>query len=96
VGGPPGPRWFAEPLEFCPERWAGDLAKGLPAFAYLPFGGGPRVCIGKSFALMEATLVLANVAREFSLRPVAGHAVVPVPSITLRPRRGLPMVLRRR
>ena len=47
------PRWFVDPLAFRPERWENDFAKTLPRFAYLPFGGGPRVCIGNNFALME-------------------------------------------
>lgn len=83
------PRWFVEPEAFRPERWEDGLAKRLPRFAYFPFGGGPRQCIGNTFALMEATLVLATIAQKFRFRLVEGHPVVPLPSITLRPRYGI-------
>ncbi|HZC66281.1 MAG TPA: cytochrome P450 [Candidatus Dormibacteraeota bacterium] len=83
------PRWFTDPEVFRPERWEDGLAKRLPRFAYFPFGGGPRQCIGNTFALMEATLVLATIAQKFRFRLVAGHPVVPLPSITLRPRHGI-------
>ena len=88
------PRYFDAPLEFRPERWADGLAKRLPRFAYFPFGGGPRICIGNSFALMEAILVLATIARHFRMELVPGHLVEPFPSITLRPRFGMKMILR--
>jgi cytochrome P450 len=90
------PRWYEAPEEFRPERWEGDLMKRLPRFAYFPFGGGPRQCIGNAFAVMEATLVLATIARKFRLRLAAGHAVVPLASITLRPRHGVRVVLESR
>jgi cytochrome P450 len=83
------PRWFTDPEIFRPERWEDGLAKRLPRFAYFPFGGGPRQCIGNTFALMEATLVLATIAQKFRFRLVVGHPVVPLPSITLRPRHGI-------
>jgi cytochrome P450 len=83
------PRWFDAPEEFCPERWEGDLMKRLPRFAYFPFGGGPRQCIGNNFAVMEATLLLATIAQRFRIPLVPGHPVVPMPSITLRPRYGI-------
>jgi len=83
------PRWYDAPEEFQPERWENDLLKRLPRFAYFPFGGGPRQCIGNTFALMEATLILATIARKFRLRLVADHPVVPLASITLRPRHGV-------
>jgi cytochrome P450 len=70
--------------------------KRLPRFAYFPFGGGPRQCIGNTFALMEATLILATIARKFRLRLVAGHPVVPLASITLRPRHGVRVTLESR
>src|SRR6266849_3396501 len=54
------PRWYDSPEEFRPERWEDDLLKRLPRFAYFPFGGGPRQCIGNAFAVMEATLILAT------------------------------------
>jgi cytochrome P450 len=83
------PRWFDAPEQFRPERWEGDLLKRLPRFAYFPFGGGPRQCIGNNFAVMEATLLLATIAQKFRVRLVPGHQVVPMPSITLRPRFGI-------
>jgi cytochrome P450 len=90
------PRWFTDPEIFRPERWQDGLAKRLPRFAYFPFGGGPRQCIGSTFALMEATLVLATIAQKFRFRLVAGHPVVPLPSITLRPRHGIRAFLKAR
>ena len=70
--------------------------KRLPRFAYFPFGGGPRQCIGNSFALMEATLLLAAIAQRFRVRLVPGHEVVPMATITLRPRYGIRAVLEAR
>jgi cytochrome P450 len=90
------PRWYQEPLAFRPERWAGDLAKRIPRFAYFPFGGGPRQCIGNTFALMETTLVLATIAQQFRFRIVPHHPVVPIASITLRPRYGIRVVMEKR
>ena len=86
-------RWYDAPEEFRPERWENDLWKRLPRFAYFPFGGGPRQCIGNVFALMEATLILATIARKFRLRLVANHPVAPLASITLRPRHGVRVIL---
>ena len=89
-------RWFEEPLAFRPERWDGDLQKRIPRFAYFPFGGGPRQCIGNAFALMEAALVLATIAQRFRFRLVPGHPVVPLASITLRPKHGIRVTLEAR
>jgi len=89
-------RWYDAPEEFRPDRWEGDLLKRLPKFAYFPFGGGPRQCIGNAFALMEASLILATVAQRFRLRLVADHPVEPLASITLRPRHGVRVTLERR
>jgi cytochrome P450 len=89
-------RWYDAPEEFRPERWEGDLLKRIPKFAYFPFGGGPRQCIGNSFALMESALTLATIARQFRFRLVEGHPVVPLASITLRPRYGIRVVLEAR
>jgi cytochrome P450 len=86
-------RWFEEPEAFRPERWAGDLAQRLPRFAYFPFGGGPRQCIGNSFAQMEAVLVLAAIAQRFRLSLIPGQRVTPTPYITLRPEPGIRMLL---
>jgi cytochrome P450 len=89
-------RWFEEPEAFRPERWAGDLAQRLPRFAYFPFGGGPRQCIGNSFAQMEAVLILATIAQRFRLSLVPGQRITPTPYITLRPEPGIRMLLARR
>ena len=83
------PRWFADPERFDPDRWAGGLAKRLPRFAYFPFGGGPRVCIGNSFASMEAVLVLATLAQRGRFTLLPGPPIRPAPAITLKPERGI-------
>jgi cytochrome P450 len=91
------PRFFEAPEEFRPERWLDGLADRLPRLAYLPFGAGQRVCIGSSFAQIEATLVLSTLAREFSLQladPM--RPVEPWPVVTLRTRADVPMKLTRR
>jgi cytochrome P450 len=90
------PRWYDQPEKFDPDRWANGLQERLPKFAYFPFGGGPRLCIGNSFALMETALVLATVAQRYRLELVPDHPVVPWPSMTLRPKHGIRVVLRRR
>ena len=82
-------RWFAAPERFDPDRWAGDLAKSLPRFAYFPFGGGPRQCIGNTFATMETVLCLATIAREWRLDVVPGQRLQLLPTVTLRPKHGL-------
>ena len=90
------PAYFPEPTKFDPDRWSPEKAQKLPRFAYFPFGGGPRQCIGSSFAMMEATLLLATIAQRFRLRAVPDHHVVPIPSFTLRPKYGLRMTLEAR
>jgi cytochrome P450 len=90
------PRFFDDPDAFDPSRWQDGRTEDLPAYAYFPFGGGPRLCIGSNFARMEAVLLLATVAREFHLEPVPGEIPVPQPSITLRPRGGIRMKLGKR
>lgn len=87
------PRFFPDPLRFDPERWRGDPARAgrIPRFAYFPFGGGPRVCIGAGFAMMEATLLLATIAQRYRFTLLPEPPVVPFFSITLRPRHGLPV-----
>jgi len=89
------PRYFPDPEKFDPERWRTERAKRLPRFAYFPFGGGPRQCIGASFAMMEAALLLATIAQQFRFEAVPGHPVVPIPSFTLRPKHGIRMTPRR-
>jgi cytochrome P450 len=90
------PRYFEAPEAFRPERWANGLAKELPKYVYFPFGGGPRVCIGSGFAMMEAVLLLATITQQFHVALVPGRPVVPWPSATLRPRDGVPVVVHRR
>jgi cytochrome P450 len=89
-------RWFDDPEAFRPERWAHDALRHLPRFAYFPFGGGPRQCIGNTFATMEATLILAAIAQRFHLALMPGQRVTPTPYITLRPEPGIRMRLERR
>ena len=90
-------RFFPDPERFDPERFAPEAKDARPQFAYFPFGGGVRRCIGEGFAWMEATLMLATLARRWALRPAPGHAVEMQPRITLRPGKGgVPMTLERR
>jgi cytochrome P450 len=89
-------RFFDAPERFDPRRWADGLARRLPKFAFYPFGGGPRVCIGQSFATQEAALVLAVVARGFHFEPATGPLPAIQPAITLRPEGGLLLRLCRR
>jgi cytochrome P450 len=86
-------RWFPEPERFKPDRWDNDLIKRLPPGAYFPFGGGPRICIGNHFAMMEAVLLLATIGRRYRLVIESGQTLELLPSITLRPRRPLRMRL---
>ena len=84
-------RFFPDPQRFDPDRWDTASCQNLPRFAYFPFGGGPRQCIGSSFATTEALLLLATIARKFRLVNVNPSTVVPVPSLTLRPKGSIPM-----
>ena len=85
------PSIWADPETFDPERFDPKRAQNRPKHAYYPFGGGPRICIGNNFSLMEAQLILATVARAWRLRLVDGYTVHPIGNIVLRPRGGLPM-----
>jgi cytochrome P450 len=89
-------RWFDAPLEFRPERWLDGLAERLPPYAYFPFGGGPRRCIGQGFAQMEAALLLATIAPRFRFRLVPGHKVELQPLVTLRPKHGIRVTIEAR
>ena len=89
------PRWFPDPLAFRPERWLADDSS-RPKFAYFPFGGGARVCIGERFAWMEGTLLLAAIGQRWRLRLESGHRVETHARITLRPKHGMRMVAERR
>jgi cytochrome P450 len=90
------PRWFTDPEAFRPERWDDDLARRLPRCAYFPFGDGPRICIGNHFAMLESVLILATVAARWRLKLTPGHKLELLPSVTLRPLNGIPMVLEQR
>jgi cytochrome P450 len=90
------PRFYPEPEAFRPERFDKDRMAELPKLAYLPFGGGPRACIGKAFAMMEARLILATLAQRFCLELAPGQRVSAKPRITLTPKHGMRMVLARR
>jgi cytochrome P450 len=89
------PRWFSEPDAFRPERWLSEDAS-RPKFAYFPFGGGARVCIGERFAGMEGVLLLAAIAQKWSFALQPGHKVQPQAQITLRPKFGMKMTARAR
>ena len=90
------PRSFEDPEAFDPERWTDGLEKRLQKYAYFPFGGGPRLCIGQPFAKMEAALLLASIAQNYKLELVPGQRIIPQPSITLRPKGGVKMRLEAR
>lgn len=89
-------RTFPEPEAFRPERWADGLAKRIHPYAYIPFSSGPRICIGKEFAKMEAILLLATIVQSFRFTPEPDKPVEFDPSITLRPKSGLWMRLQKR
>jgi cytochrome P450 len=84
------------PDAFDPDRFAPELVKARRRFAFLPFGGGPRVCIGGGFAMLEAAAILATIIRAFRLDPVAGHKPKPVARVTLRPAGGMPLLITER
>jgi cytochrome P450 len=86
-------RYHEDPERFDPDRWTAQYEKALPRFAYFPFGGGPRQCIGASFAMTEACLILAAVAQRFKMELAPGQRVEPYASITLRPEKGIRMTL---
>lgn len=87
------PDFFPEPDKFIPERWTPEEKEKRPKFAYFPFGGGPRQCIGEGFAWVEGVLILATLARKWKLRLVPGHRVKTEPLITLRPKYGMMMTI---
>jgi cytochrome P450 len=87
---------WTHPDGFDPSRFLPGARETIERFAYLPFGAGPRVCIGQPFALQEACIVLATFARWFDWRLAPGYVPRPVQKMTLRPERGLPLFLSRR
>ena len=85
------PRHYRDPDRFDPDRWTPEFKAALPRFAYFPFGGGPRQCIGESFAWMELVLLVATIAQRWRFDLVPGHPVVPQAAVTLRPKHGMQM-----
>src|SRR5918997_3370211 len=90
------PRYYDRAEEFRPERWVDDSVEELPPYAYFPFGGGPRLCIGRSFAKIETVLLLATISQKVKFSLAESQRIKPLPSITLRPRNGMRVVLTRR
>jgi cytochrome P450 len=87
------PRFWEAPTVFDPERFTPARSVGRPRYAYFPFGGGPRRCLGEHFALQEAQLIVAMVAQTYRLQLVPGHPVIPQPLLALRPRDGVRVML---
>jgi len=90
------PSLWERPDRFEPERFSPERAAARPRFTYLPFGAGPRICIGAAFAMEEGILILATIAQRYRLRLKPGHPIEPQGLITIRPRYGLPVILERR
>ncbi|MFN8379128.1 MAG: cytochrome P450 [Anaerolineae bacterium] len=87
------PRYFPEPERFDPERFSPERERDIPKYAYLPFGGGPRVCIGNAFALMEARLIVATMAQRYTFSVAPGQVIEPERMFTLRPKYGMRMIV---
>jgi cytochrome P450 len=90
------PRWYPDPEAFRPERFAPDAIASRPKLSYLPFGAGPRACIGQHFSMLESKIVLATIARRFTLELAPGHRIAPHWRVTLAPKHGMRMRLRAR
>jgi cytochrome P450 len=87
-------KYFSNPIQFDPDRWMSDDQRALPKYAFFPFGGGPRSCIGEGFAWMELRIVLAEILRRWRFEIVPGQTVKPKASITLRPERPIQVIVR--
>jgi cytochrome P450 len=87
-------RYFSNPIQFDPDRWMSDDQRALPKYAFFPFGGGPRSCIGEGFAWMELRIVLTEILRRWRFEIVPGQTVKPKASITLRPERPIQVIVR--
>jgi cytochrome P450 len=85
------PDLFPEPEAFRPERFAPENEAHLARHSYLPFGGGPRICIGNTFALMEARLILATMIQQVDLALLPGQQIIPQQMVTVRPKHGIHM-----
>ena len=85
------PRFFDDPEAFRPDRWLDGSTDRLPRHAYMPFGGGPRVCVGNHFAILEAVLTLASIVQKVRFERVSRREIAIQPAVTLRPRDGLPL-----
>lgn len=90
------PRFFPEPDEFKPERWTDDFVNALPRYAYFPFGGGPRICIGNYFAMMEVVLLMATIGQRFRFSLVQDQPVDLFPAMSLRPKEGIKVLVEAR
>jgi cytochrome P450 len=89
-------RFFPEPEAFHPQRWTDEFVGSLPKYAYFPFGGGPRFCIGNTFAMMEIVLVLATIGQRLKLALAPDHQVTILPAMSLRPKDGIRVTISRR
>jgi cytochrome P450 len=90
------PRFFPEPEAFDPDRWTPEARTARPSYSFFPFGGGPRRCIGESFATTEGVLLLATLSRHWRMRLAEGHKVEIFPQHLLRAKSGMRMRLERR
>ncbi len=90
------PDFWENPQAFQPERWTSEQVTNLPDCAYLPFGDGPRACIGRHYAIQEALLVIATIAQRYQLHLSAGQTITPYSSITLAPKHGVRLTVERR
>jgi cytochrome P450 len=90
------PRFFPDPEEFRPERWTSEFEQSLPRFAYFPFGGGARQCIGNAFAMQEAVLVLATILSQYEVQPASNELIKPGRGVVVRPHNGLPLLIKPR
>lgn len=89
-------KYWDEPLKFKPERFAPELKHNIDRYVYFPFGGGPRLCIGNNFALVEMQIILIQLYRKYKFRLQDGFKVEPEPLITLRPKYGMVMKIEKR
>jgi cytochrome P450 len=89
-------RFFDQPEEFQPERWTEEFTNSLPKYAYFPFGGGPRACIGNYFAMMEIVLLLATIGQRLRFSLLPDHPVSLMPAMSLRPADGIRVVVESR